>query len=286
MKNTLSHQDFNIKTIEFVKEINFNSNNERVLKALDFTPDELEDFLRGKKEINALQFFNLAKILNFSIKAFFEDKIDIEAIKKHNTGDKTHIPKEYQTEIGTKHFILSLSLEYIEIDLGPKYKQNVINYLQLPTIYDPSKEIGSKVSDDLNQYLDSLGYTKNDYQNLGYFCISRIMQTFFPDKSKFPPTLNEYLVWFFEAVMPKWVEKNCLYKTTIMEEGHIEYVAELNPLLKDKFAKENIGNENQCYKKAGGTKALLDYYTPNQAVVTHPKCLHRGDDKCLFSINF
>jgi len=75
------------------------------------------------------------------------------------------------------------------------------------------------------------------------------MQTFFSDPSKFPPTLNEYIIWFFEEVMPKWVEKNCIYKATHMDKNRIELVALINPSLKEKFAKENIGNLNQCFKK-------------------------------------
>jgi len=281
----MEHTDFSNKTIDFIKKIKANSE-QKVLEAFAFTPKELEDFLQGKREINAIQFFNLAQNLNFSFKAFFEDKIDIEAIKKHNAGDKSHIPKEYQTKTGTKHFILNLSLEFIEITLGPAHRKNVINYLQLPSIYDPSGEIGQKASDDLNKYLDSLGFTKDDYLDMGHYCISRIMQTFFQDTSKFPPTLREYLRWFFEEVMPKWVEKNCVYNIlTGLDVNHIEYEAVIEPSLKEKFEKENIGNTNQCFKKMGGTKALIDYFGPNKAVITHPQCIHKGDSKCLFSID-
>jgi len=277
--------DFSSKTIDFVKRF-YETSKQQILDALGFSKAQFQEFLNGEREINAIQFFNLAQTFNFSFKAFFENKVDIEAIKKHNAGDISHVPKEYQTKIGTKNFIISLSLEYVEIDLGPSVKQNIINYLQLPAIYDPEGEIGQKASDDLNNYLDSLGFTPDDYLKLGYYCISRIMQTFFPDTSGLPPTLNEYIKWFFEEVMPKWVEKNCIYKISKIEEGLIEYEAQINPELKEKFTKEKTGTLNQCFKKIGGTKALIDYYASNNAVVTHPKCLHQGDDVCLFVINY
>ena len=152
MYRNQNHSSFNNKTIIFIKELHNllpSSKKPELLKALNFSENQLEEFFLGNHEISNIQFFPLASTFNFSIQGFAEDKIDINALTRHIMGDEAHVPKKYQTSFGAKNFFLKISLEFIEQRLGKSYSDATKNYLQLSEKSN-SGELSQRVLDDIN----------------------------------------------------------------------------------------------------------------------------------------
>ena len=277
--------DFNIKTIDFVKNIP-EGHRKKILEAFNFNANEFDEFLMGKREINAFQFFNLAESFGFSLKAFQENKIDFDTIKKHQSGQINHLPKKYDTEGGVKNYIFHIILDYIELILGTAVKNNILKYLQLPTIYDLSRAMDMMAVDDFIHYLDSLGFTNDDYIKMGHFSVSRLLQSNNIESSMLPPKIEDRFGWFLKDIMPKFIENKNNYAITLVEKNRIEFAARPDPLYIDQFPEKPIGTKSICFMKIGGAKAIIDHHGPHKTEITHTECMYENSNECLYTMNF
>jgi hypothetical protein len=76
-------QDFNRKTIAFIKSIKSEISPEKQIeleKALGWTENEFSKFLEGNRELNAVQLSKVSTLFNFSLNAFGDDRGDDECL--------------------------------------------------------------------------------------------------------------------------------------------------------------------------------------------------------------
>ena len=179
---------------------------------------------------------------------------------------------------------MKISLEFIEQRLGKSYSDATKKYLQL-SHQNNTGELSQQVLDDLNIYLDKLGFTEEDYFDLGYFATNRLLFSHIKDTKIAKLEFPQLLKWFLENVMPSSVENINDYKVTKIEPGHFEFTLSTNPGAMTCFIPKKGGDINQCPKRLGGIKAVLDFKQIS-GKTAHPQCRYKGDEKCLFAIKY
>lgn len=291
MENTHQRQvDLNLKALTFINNLKSKldpTQQNELEETLGWTEDEFSQFLEGNKELNAIQLSKLSRLYNFSLKAFSEDRVDVDSIDKQIKGEEFHLPERYtKGPLTMSNMIINGALNRVGDFFGEDLKECAMNDLQIGTytLDNPDKYVSVQAVADFYNFLGSHGLDQTDIEYLGSCCCRDILKSPQMDEFNKIPDDREFLRVFFDFVANQ-VASHFLFN--IVENSENRFILETteNPEVAKHFAPERLGSAMTCVNMLGGFKYSL-VHQGIKPVASHPKCIHRGDDVCRFQFEF
>lgn len=279
----------NQKLAHFIMRLKstLNISSDEMRENLRLTSKEYLTFITGKKDISAYAFCDLAEKFEFSIDAFYDNRIDFEAIKQHHLGNDHYLPEGYLVGAFSKKQLIITILDFVEKYYGWQFKDNILNYFQLRgSIYNsPNDAINVYLFEQMLDYLVRRGLSQQDIIRIGHHSINTTV------KSKLAQSLRDcrsqkelYELYLTELI--ELVELNNRYEVTKLDDDFCEItVHEIKDNL-DIFKVKHIGGPRRCDYRVGALSSATRYMNLACSEVIETKCCHRGDDKCVYHINF
>lgn len=262
-------------------------NDEGVAALLDIN---ISGYLKLKNALKLPYFenvYNLCERLGTTQNSLYEGDVDLIQIRNLYLGNFCELPAKYDYGKLSKSRTIINCLDYVELRYGMGTKLALLRSLNIdPRFFDsPDRDMNLNVLTDLCKQLEILGFTNEDYKNLG-------RRSYDVNKSTelghiFSSYKNVYDL--FEdicATLSTKFDKNFNYDISKIEGGAIYIQSRPTELAQDLLHTSNVGNNTICQTKLGvfGTFPKYLGYKNSDAIKT--KCLYSGDSVLEYKITF
>lgn len=273
---------------------------ERIRVALDKPVGDWADEL-GLKEIdyrdglreNTLSvrgrfLLDLADTLKLSPEAIVSGKIDYRTLEISDPTASDALPEIYAHGAFSRRRTSSQLLDFLEVHYGWRMRSQILKHFGLNEriVAVPDGAISIRFLTDLCCYLIDHGFSEDALFKMGQYSV--IANYASPLGRKFresdgPKSLIEST---FTEIVNQFFDKNFLYKLIELNDTSCTVEARLNPEASDTSKSGTIGSVLSCKTRGGTFSSLFGYLDLPYAKVTEKTCVHRGDPRCRYEIDF
>ncbi len=248
------------------------------------------DYTRSKIKKRPLLMPNLvlfSEEMNISIAALINQDICLHTLNNYYKGETEILPLKYQVGAYSKIRTVNIILDYIEGQLGSRYKNKILQRHQLTsrTIQDDESDVSITL---LNDILDCYYYIhkrddkivesgKNSFLKLRHSTIGSLLE-----KQR---NIQDLYSTFFLDLMPMF-EKNYHYQIVYLNDSLLIFNGTPDKDLSELIGQNNIGSAKLCLYKTGLLETLPFQIDLRPSTVTEVSCIHRGDKQCTFHVHF
>jgi hypothetical protein len=231
---------------------------------------------------------NLADALDLDPEAILNATLDFQALEAHRKGNVDYIPTRYSQVAFSKRRTSNYILEFVEREYGWRKKLEILRKLQVTesALQNTEGWINIRFLQDVCHSIVDLTGNPNILQHVGEYSyvanrfspIGKIYRSLSGPKELFEAT--------FPELAGKYYDKNTHYRLLKLTDTDSILEATANPEVAEGLKTKRVGSPGVCAQKIGVLASFMGYLNLPFAKVEHPSCIHRGDQRCLFSVDF
>jgi predicted hydrocarbon binding protein len=216
------------------------------------------------------------------------DRIDYQVVAARYNGDLAVLPERYQEGAGSRRRSSLNLLNATEELLGWRARMMAMRYLQVTeaVFADPDQLINLRFNTDLCEYL-SKNYGENHlFYQMGAYSLVHNVNTPIGAYMASSPSVKEAHPRFIEEIVSRQWEKNYTYKILKLTDTLCVAEGVPNPDIADSLKVRHPGSVEVCQTKVGIISAIPGYMGLPFSHAEEIKCVHRGDEKCVYEMDF
>ncbi len=234
------------------------------------------------------QLTRLADTLNCTVETFAKGFFDLEVVRSRFGADaQSVLPSRYQKAAFSKARTSISLFQFIELNLGKAYSARILKALQVdPThLEDYDNMISMQLVIDVANLMSQWGAHPLLLQQMGSF--SAYTNRNGPVGKAFQECRNPLEV--YDKMIPmleKFYEHNHAYEILTLNHQEVIFKAKTSEYIKDSLHVHQFGSLATCEVRKGVAGSFGIYVGLEPQAVLHPKCMHRGDDCCVYHVIF
>ncbi|MBX9766681.1 MAG: 4-vinyl reductase [Bdellovibrionales bacterium] len=254
---------------------------------LQLLPTDLDQVLIGRKELNIVQFSRLARFFNFSQETFFAGRLDFAVLAADFLKGTNPIPERYTRGAKSQIRAIKNIAKCLLRSHGEGPTNLFLRHFQISEAawVDSDRPINVYFVEDALTLLRSWGLRVSQIEEIGKAStetakgseFAKRLSTYGSPKAMFENYIGEDI---------RLVEANNIYAISKLDEGECVFHSKENPELMEVFSGRAIGGKNRCHYRRGALAAATRYIGLPDSDVEETRCVHLGDEKCEFRVNF
>ena len=282
--------DFGSKTLALVERtrLNLQIPSEKWTDILKMTNEEYVNVLKGRKALPLPSLSRLAAHLNLTLENFMDGRIDFPALVAKYVHAAFDLPEQYLKSAFSRRRTVINFLRYLESTRGPLFRDQTLKYFQLSEKHfyvQETKPVNLTLIVELYRYAKRYGFSDLDFHNLGIHALKTNQKTQLADEfRKFKNPIELYENVF--GPLAQHYENNCDYLIQSLSSIRCVVEARSKPAVSEEFKVKHLGSLETCTYRGGVLSSILGHIYRPFAKVTETKCVHRGDDICIYELEF
>jgi predicted hydrocarbon binding protein len=254
---------------------------------LRISEDDYEGILSQKKEFSAVHLFHLTEKLWINPSDFEKGTVDFDSLLQARQGKKGLNPRYTVAAKSRKHTVIN-SLNFVEHHRGPHLRTAVNRHFQIQDDFwtqGHMDQINIRFIGDLFKFLRDRGFTDRDFKHVGENSVLTLRGTEIGHAfSKCGSAAGLYEMLIGELITR--FEENCSYKISSLSRDRCVLESISNAEVAEAFGSKHTGSRETCLVRVGIFSSLPTYIGLNPATVHETHCVHRGDRRCRFLIDY
>lgn len=268
---------------------------ERLQATLRPDPAHWRQLLRGSTartdgtiELSETALLELSDFAELDPRAVLEGTVDFKALARHRAGDLGHIPEEFQAAARSRVRTSAHLLDFVEIGKGWRFRHKLLRRFQVTeaALSDPDRSISIRFLSRLCESLLSSGLTHEDLYQMGQYSVLTNSASEVGKKLKKLEGPKEVFEKVFTDLIGKYWDRNFDYRLLSLDSDQCVVEAAPSAEVADLLQQRLIGNSGTCASRGGTFSSLTGYLNLPLARVTETHCIHRGDPRCRYHIDF
>ena len=257
------------------------------LEVLELKQRDYRNILSGRKDLPTLNLYCLTERLNLSPEAFQTGRIDYRAIQAHWKGYTDYLSPRYTVGAFSKRHTVLNTLNFLEVTRGREWRQLVNRTFQTNEVLweKIDQPINILFLTDMWGFLAKQGFSATDFLAIGRNSFSTHQNTHIGKTMGERKNCKDIFEFTFNSFMPQF-EQNCFYKIIKLSHDICIIDGWTSTHLSDALKVKHAGNTYSCMVKTGVISSITCFIKRPHARVTETQCVHRGDDKCRFEVEF
>jgi hypothetical protein len=277
-----------LETLERLREATFLPD-EEWSDCLQLSPGRYQRMMEQKEIVLSDQILeDFSELIDLTPEAIVSGKIDFKAVSKRQEGYAAYLPERYSTAAHSKVRTSSYLLDYVEIFFGWRVRNRILRHLQLneSVFANLDRPISVNLPTDLCAHLNSMGLKLPDFYEIGKYSVvsnsNGAVGGLFR-KLKSPDIAYEKC---FTEIIGKYYDENFLYSLKSVNKSRCVLEVRPRPQVIEELSGKLPGSKATCASRGGGFASIVCYLDAPEAVVNETTCIHRGDQKCTYIIDF
>ncbi|MEX0799430.1 MAG: hypothetical protein WD025_08290 [Bacteriovoracaceae bacterium] len=255
---------------------------------LDFLQMSKLDYLRFKSGAKPLPEDKLAAVAGLagvSEEAILSNQINFRALRPLRASN-IEVPPRYQKAAYGRWRSSSFSLDFIEAKYGWKARLGCMrNFgLEESLVNNPFGRVSMQFITDLCDYLHRCQYSDKDIYDMGSYTHIANRSTLIGQAYSQAESPKKVYEMFLNSV--ELYEKNCLYEFVRVTDSDCAIKARSIKDVAEEMGAPHLGSARVCKWKEGFFASLVSYLDLPWPEVRETSCVHRGDEFCLFEIDY
>jgi hypothetical protein len=151
---------------------------------------------------------------------------------------------------------------------------------------NPDEFINLRFNTDLCNYLSNNYGGNHLFYQMGAYSLVNFMHTPIGTAMAKAPSVKEAHPLFIEDIVARQWEKNVTYKILKLTDTLCIAEGIPNPDIADSLKTRHPGSASVCQTKVGIISAIPGYMGLPFSHAEEIKCVHRGDEKCVYEMDF
>lgn len=255
---------------------------------LDVSVEDYAAIQNNSKPVSIVTLARVTDHLQLTLESLMNNRIDYRAVAARHSGDNAFLPERYVVGAMSKRRSSYNLLTATEDLLGWRARSMAMRHLQVTEAAFTNLDdvINLRFNTDLCDYLAKHYGGSHLFHQMGaYFIINNLNSPIGKALAK-NKTLMELYQQFIEELVPKYWENNFRYRIVSIGPGFIRAEGVPNPDVADSLKVQNPGSASVCQTKVGLVSSVAGCLGVPFAHVEEISCVHRGDDKCVYDIDF
>lgn len=254
---------------------------------LRLTTKEYAKVLSGKKPLTVLSLFAISERFSLSIELMMQNRLDYAAVVEHQAGNLAYLPERYTVAAFSKRRTAVNFLGYIENTYGWRLRSEALRHFQMTeaSFSDPDATINVQFLTDLMGFLRKRGLSDKDFFEIGAHSLVTNRKSLLGEalcKKKSPSQVYETMT----VELISFFERNCSYRLARLTEDSCVLESHSNSDVASALRVKHLGSVDGCLQRAGILASAPGYIGLPRARVFELTCVHRGDSKCRFKVDF
>jgi hypothetical protein len=251
------------------------------------TADYIE-FRKNQKDLTILALLQVADHFELTLESIMNDHVDYQVVSARHAGNKTILPQRYLEGAGSRRRSSLNLLNATEEFLGWRARAMAMRHLQVTeaAFANPDDLINLRFNTDLCDYLSRNYGGAHLFYQLGAYSLVNNMNTPIGTVMAQSASVKNAHLQFIEEMVAKHWEKNFSYKIVKLTDTLCIAEGVPNPDIADSLKIRNPGSTAVCQTKVGITSAIPGYMGLPFSHTEEIKCVHRGDEKCVYEMDF
>lgn len=234
---------------------------------------------------------SLSKRVGLSFDAIMLGQIDYKILKDRANGHLMSLPERFEvgaaSAFSKRRTSINLLL-FIENVYGWEVKKSILDHFQITdaAFQNPEENISFQFPTDLSEFMVRRGYPKSIFKRMGAYSSIVNRNTPLGQKISSFSTAIALHEGMFGDVIGKFYEKNCVYKIIKLDERECWVEATPSEELKEALKTNLPGNPHVCMIRGGSFASMTQYLGSSLSEVHESECIHRGDSRCLYKIQY
>lgn len=228
---------------------------------------------------------NLARHFKLNEEDLLAGRVDFLEVEKRQYKKIPTLPDFYLQAAHGRRRTTMTSVEYIEKKFGWRLKTDMLDHFGVSEValQDAFASTSIQLITDMCTYLQQRHLRLEDFFQMGRYSYegnrNTIVGTLFSEME----TVEEVYKMFCKTIA--FFENNSFYNYEQTSPSTGSLILKSIPDVASELGATHVGSEPVCYVKGGVYSSLPAYLGLKDALVTHVRCEHRGDDACEYHID-
>lgn len=260
----------------------------RWTEVLDISPADYAEFRQNQKDISIIALVRIADHLQLTLESIMNGHVDYQVVAARYNGNQTALPERYQEGAGSRRRSSLNLLNAAEELLGWRARAMAMRHLQVTeaVFANPDELINLRFNTDLCEYLGKNYGGNHLFYQMGAYSLVNNLNTPIGAYMAASPSVKEAHPRFIEEIVSKQWEKNYTYKILKLTDTLCVAEGVPNPDIADSLKIRHPGSTAVCQTKVGIISAIPGYMALPFSHAEEIKCVHRGDEKCVYEMDF
>lgn len=257
------------------------------LDLLGMQYSEYQKFKSGQLTLSESSLRNVAGEFAIPVQLLESGAVDFSDLSIRLEDDDVVMPEKYRKAAYSRKRSLLSAFDYLEKTYGWRLRLDIQQKFGVPErqLQNAFETISIRFITDMCQYLKRRSFAPSDFHAMGSYAFEGNRNTVVAKlfgQMRSPAEAFEFL--FGDAL--KLYEQNCEYKIVRLDRHHAVIDMISNPHVAAETGVRHLGNEHTCHFKGGIIASTPRYLGLPEATVTHTTCVHRGDSRCRYEIEY
>jgi len=230
---------------------------------------------------------HLADRLGLNIESLITNNFCYQTAQNFYAGKLDSIPLKYQSYDSSKMRTVSNIFDFIKDEYGKARALSIAHKLQIsqPLLEQSEQRISGIILMDIYQELINLKCPLSKFYDLGTRAAEKYKQFFLEKYISKDDSPAKVYIGAIEG-LAQIVEKNLLYQIERINGKNLIFSAQTRTETREMLKISNFGSLPHCYNIMGWYSEFLTYTGQHQAEITKLSCVHQGDSKCLYRVDY
>lgn len=257
------------------------------LDLLDMPYSDYQKFKSGQLLISERSLQNVAGEFAIPIRKIQTDRVDFSDLTMRLEASHAVMPERYSKAAYSRKRSLLSAFDYLEKTYGWRLRLDIQQKFGVPErdLRDAFEPISIRFITDVCAYLKRRSFSTADFQAMGAYAFdgnrNSVLAKVFGQTRNSAETFE---LLFGDA--RNLYEQNCDYKILSLESHRVLVEMNSNPHVAAETGVRHLGNEATCLFKGGIFSTTPMFIGLPAATVTHTTCVHRGDSRCRYEIEY
>jgi plasmid maintenance system antidote protein VapI len=255
---------------------------------LDISIDEYSDIKKNRKDVSIVTLARIADYFHLTLENIMNNQIDYQMVAARHSGNVEILPERYQIGAGSRRRSSLNLLNATEEFLGWRARAMAMRHLHVTeaAFANPDEMINLRFNTDLCNYLDKNYGGSHLFYQLGAYSVIHNMNTPISAALAKARNVKELFLQFTQEIIPMHWERNFSYKILEFSDSGFRGEGIPNPEIAESLKVRNPGSAAVCQTKVGIVASVPGYLGLPFAHAEEVSCVHRGDEKCVYEVDF